>query len=470
MLIAWMAYALVFTILAWIAGRAAERVAGIWGAPRRFLWLVTLVVSAIAPVVLGLKTPPVATPTVDASGAAIGESATFTWVHGTPNTIVSPALARARDIIASLDTYAWVVWSVSSVFALAAVIAAMVRLARCRSRWQEIDLDGERVFLSPDAGPAVVGVLRPAIVVPRWALSLDANARGLMLRHEAEHIAARDPYLLALGVFALIAFPWNAALWMIVRRLRLAIEVDCDARVVRASARVREYGLLLLAVGARRSSVVPFAAALAARRPLLERRLSAMTASRPRSPRALSVGMVFVVVAATTAASRAPRPAPLVRLPTPVASSSVVLTREVAPTVAPSTQDAELSAPARPPRAKARRAPVATTMSLPAEKQGRSELPFSVIRAMVAAHHPSALEGDTTISTVAIVLDAGDQYVQSWAGILPPADSTAANDASPMRRGLASIDRNAINSVEVMKYRAGVIRAAPLSVILISLK
>jgi hypothetical protein len=39
-----------------------------------------------------------------------------------------------------------------------------------------------------------------------------------------------------------------------------------------------------------------------------------------------------------------------------------------------------------------------------------------------------------------------------------------------MRRGLASIDRNAINSVEVMKYRAGVIRAAPLSVILISLK
>jgi hypothetical protein len=345
----------------------------------------------------------------------------------------------------------------------------MVRLARCRSRWQEIELDGERVFLSPNAGPAVVGVLRPAIVVPRWALSLDANGRELMLRHEAEHITARDPHLLALGVLALIAFPWNAGLWMIVRRLRLAIEVDCDARVVRASARVREYGLLLLAVGARRSSVVPFATALAARRPLLERRISAMTASRPRWPRALSGGMVFVVVAATTAASRAPRPAPLMRLHTPVASSSVVLTREVAPTVAPSTQPAEPSA-ARPPRVKARRAPVATTMSVPAEKRGRRELPFAVIRAMIAAHHPSALQGDTTISTVAIVLDAGDQYVQSWAGILPPADSTDANDASPMRRGLASIDRNAINSVNVMKYRAGVIRAAPLSVILVSLK
>ncbi len=99
---------------------------------------------------------------------------------------------------------------------------------------------------------------------------------------------------------------------------------------------------------------------------------------------------------------------------------------------------------------------------------------------MIAAHHPSALEGDTTISTVAIVLDGSGEYVRSWAGWLPPSDSagTAARggvlDANEMsqalRRGIASIDRNTINSVDVIKYRAGAIRAAPLAVILIALK
>ena len=144
------------------------------------------------------------------------------------------------------------------------------------------------MLVSPAVGPAVVGALAPRVVIPQWALSLDAPARALMLRHEREHIRARDPLLLLGGALATTFAPWNAALWLIVRRLRLAIEIDCDQRVLRASAQRREYGELLLTVGARQSAPLPFATSLAERRPFLERRIRAMTTTSPRYPRLVS--------------------------------------------------------------------------------------------------------------------------------------------------------------------------------------
>lgn len=45
--------------------------------------------------------------------------------------------------------------------------------------------------------------------------------------------------------------PWNPALWWIVRRLRLAIETDCDRRVLHAGTDVHAYGVLLLNAAAR---------------------------------------------------------------------------------------------------------------------------------------------------------------------------------------------------------------------------
>ena len=53
--------------------------------------------------------------------------------------------------------------------------------------------------------------------------------------------------MLALAQLALLVMPWNLALWWQIRRLRVAVELDCDARVLR-SGDVRFYGDLLLDV------------------------------------------------------------------------------------------------------------------------------------------------------------------------------------------------------------------------------
>ena len=65
------------------------------------------------------------------------------------------------------------------------------------------------VLLAEDVGPAVVGFLRSQIVLPRWALEAGENQRRMMLRHEQEHLAARDPRLILFGAAMLVLMPWN---------------------------------------------------------------------------------------------------------------------------------------------------------------------------------------------------------------------------------------------------------------------
>src|SRR6185295_7923924 len=100
-------------------------------------------------------------------------------------------------------------------------------------------------------GPAVVGALRPQIVLPMWSLHLDFEGRDLGLRHEMEHLRARDTLLLSAAYLATCAMPWNPWMWWQLERLRLAVELDCDRRVLRSGASRKRYGALLLLVGER---------------------------------------------------------------------------------------------------------------------------------------------------------------------------------------------------------------------------
>jgi TonB family protein len=74
-----------------------------------------------------------------------------------------------------------------------------------------------------------------------------------VLRHEDEHRRARDPFLLAFAIALVVLLPWNVGVLWQVRRLRLAVELDCDARVLGAEPHPERYGLLLLTIAQRRS-------------------------------------------------------------------------------------------------------------------------------------------------------------------------------------------------------------------------
>jgi hypothetical protein len=142
-------------------------------------------------------------------------------------------------------------------------------------------VDGVPVLVTGSVGPATVGLLRSRVLVPRWVLALPAAQRRYVVRHEDEHRRAHDARLLFVASLALIAVPWNLALWWQLRRLHLAIEMDCDRRVVAALGDASAYGEMLLEVAQSAGRGPRLQPALLGGTGSLERRLTALLAPAP---------------------------------------------------------------------------------------------------------------------------------------------------------------------------------------------
>ena len=104
----------------------------------------------------------------------------------------------------------------------------------------------------------------------------------LVVAHEQSHLEARDAHLVMIALGLLVFMPWNVPLWWQLRRLRLAIEIDCDARVLRRGYDVSRYGEVLIAVGERQSPTIGMAAAMSEPGSQLERRIRNMLRKRTR--------------------------------------------------------------------------------------------------------------------------------------------------------------------------------------------
>lgn len=96
--------------------------------------------------------------------------------------------------------------------------------------------------------------------------------------------------------------PWNVPLWWQWHRLRHAIEVDCDARVLRAGHDTQAYGEALIDVGQQRSRYVGAVAAMSETRALLERRVEIMT-TRTRKPSTYAFAVLCATASLVTAAA-----------------------------------------------------------------------------------------------------------------------------------------------------------------------
>jgi beta-lactamase regulating signal transducer with metallopeptidase domain len=431
MLLAWMAYSVLFGVITYAAALAADRVAATWGRSQRFVWLTALIIAVAVPVVLATR------PRIEPASVGVGQpgpeiDVTLVSTHAVSTaTTTETVRARVERAIGAADPFVLRVWLLASLVWLAVLVRAAIGVRRRRVHWRAVEIDGTAVLVSPGVGPAVIGALAPRVVIPQWALTLDAPARALMLRHEREHIRARDPLLLLGAALATMLAPWNAALWLLVRRLRLAIEIDCDQRVLRASAQRREYGELLLTVGARKGAPLPFATSLAERRPFLERRIKAMTTSNPRYPRLISAACMILVAAATTAAMRAPHPSSLITQQQPAAPKSaapVIESPSVTPptAVTPALEKTVASLPTStlvPPVLETPAAKpievVAPALEPPRLRRGPDSLSVEEIRKMISEHHASALNGDPDINTITLVVDARGNYVTSLAESRP---------------------------------------------------
>jgi TonB-dependent SusC/RagA subfamily outer membrane receptor len=199
-------------------------------------------------------------------------------------------------------------WGALSALALFAFAWTALRYRSIRRSAPVTRLHDTDVRLSRDLGPAVVGLFRHEIVIPRWFLGAKSEEQRLILAHEAEHRRARDPLLLAGGWLAIVLVPWNPLVWWMASRLRLATEMDCDARVLRRGVEPLAYGSLLITIAGRCAGIRVGVSALADSQSHLERRLSAMITRSPRFPLVRGSMLGVLALAAVLAACEASMP------------------------------------------------------------------------------------------------------------------------------------------------------------------
>jgi len=302
-MLAWMLYVIVVTALLGAAALAAERGARLRRAPSRWLWITAIVASLLLPTIIAsvsVQIPSLLGPRVSSKAFALREVTSARLSPQAWTTWIEP---RASD------TRAWVItderlergWVAVSALLVIGLLSCAGHLFARKRRWTTGVVGGTFVYVAPDVGPAVVGLIRPSIVVPAWLTQASAEEQAVVIAHEQAHLDARDPQLLTVALCLLVFMPWNLPLWWQLRRLRCAIEVDCDRRVLNTGQNSTDYGKTLIAVAQRQSAYIGAVAAMA--ESFLERRIQIMVRKQARwwrvSAAALACASLgFVVVAA----------------------------------------------------------------------------------------------------------------------------------------------------------------------------
>jgi bla regulator protein blaR1 len=301
----WMFWGIVAATGLGAIGLVAERGLVLLDRPTRWAWLLVMLTSVLWP--FASIVSPVG------PSAAVGMAAAPAGAVG-PGVALAVEAAPAAPINARPDALLLGGWLGASAVLLVLLLATAVTLRADRRGWKRATVAGEAVLISGVQGPAVVGAVRPRIVIPGWVLELDDSVQSLIVGHEREHLRGEDSRLLVAALALLVILPWCVPLWWQFHRLRESIETDCDGRLLRSGAPAREYAEVLVAVAGRsRRGALPLAA-LSPSGMALERRIRRIlvrpcAASRRVAMAIFAAALLSVPVAASVLPAP-PTPAP----------------------------------------------------------------------------------------------------------------------------------------------------------------
>lgn len=297
------------------------------GRGARGVWVAALLLTATAPGWSPFIAPRLGTPLPTAEAAAAPVAAgdgELAPVAGDGAGVVGRVLLTPHPL------FGWL-WFASGALGVAVVAVGLARIERRARRWPTAKLQGEEVALSHDFGPALVGLRRPRTVLPRWTLGLTEREIALIVAHERAHRHAGDGVALAAALLVAAASPWNPLVWQQLRRLRDAVEMDCDRRVLAAGVPAPAYARVLIMVRLRAVPPGVATAALVESSSTLERRLRTMRGIPWNGRR--TVGSLVAAGALIALACETPAPSPVeVEPATDVAhGEALVLERSVEP-------------------------------------------------------------------------------------------------------------------------------------------
>ncbi len=301
-MLVWIIYVIFVSILLGSAAVAAERYAHLRGKTSRWYWILAIIASLLIPTVIAsvsIELPDIFNSQTVKRIIILREATSnylspFLWVS---ESLLTPTEYHNFDAIIKQ------LWLWLSAFLLCALIISGAHLLWRKQGWKKSTLLNTPVLVTDDIGPAVVGLINPQIVIPQWVVKLPTAQQQAILDHEQSHLDAGDPRLLTIAICLLVFMPWNIPLWWQLHRLRGAIEVDCDARVLSKGQSVTNYGETLIAVAQRQSRYIGAVAGMSESQSFLEKRIKIMITKPAKWWRlsAIAFGLAsigFVAVAA----------------------------------------------------------------------------------------------------------------------------------------------------------------------------
>jgi TonB family protein len=242
--LSWAIYALLVSAALGWAAAATESGLRLYDRQARFVWAAAMLGSILVPALTLAAPGPLS---LIGSGGASGGSPPWA-VPAVPAIMgtVQGAAESGGSLFRWVEGVFYAGWIAGSGWLLFRLLASVRSVHRRRADWSRLPTPGGAVYRDEELGPAAVGFLSPEVVLSGWVLELDEDERRMVILHEREHARVMDPAVIACGWALLVLVPWNLLLWWQFRRLRQAVELDCDLRVVRRTRDRRAYGRVLL--------------------------------------------------------------------------------------------------------------------------------------------------------------------------------------------------------------------------------
>jgi TonB family protein len=263
---------------AWTAAFALRRASA---DVRHTVWLIAMLAVALLPAALSI--PQSAIPTAAR--------------------IVVPALAAAPQVapklpwlIKGLPNLLFPIWAAGASIVLLRLTAGILAAARITRSANNI---GGVLYSDRAATPMTWGFLRPAVILPAYAIDWSASERDLVIRHEQAHIARHDWLWQIMASLLTAVFWFHPLLWLASMQLRREAEGAVDDCILANGIAPSDYAGRLLDVARHLHYFKTPAAVLPMiRKPELETRIRAiLDPSRRRTNAGLLVRCAIALAA-----------------------------------------------------------------------------------------------------------------------------------------------------------------------------